>query len=137
MLRNLQLEQNCITDADVAELAEGLNTPRTKIRALIDFYSFLHNTPRGTYDIYFSDSITDHMLGSLKSAKLLCELLDVELGKPRKDGAVTVSMTSCTGLCERGPAILVNGAAIDHVDEKRGREIAELVNTEPAQFRVA
>jgi len=127
MLRNLQLEQNCITETDIAILADGLNTPRTKVQALIDFYSFLHNTPRGRYDIYFSDSITDHMLGSLESAKLLCNLLGVELGVPRNDGAVTVSMTSCTGLCERGPAVLVNGRAIDRVDEVRTREIAHLV----------
>ena len=129
MLRNLQLEQNCITDTDIAVLAEGLNTPKTKVQSLIDFYSFLHHTPRGRYDIYFSDSITDHMLGSRKSAQLLCDLLGVELGIPRADGTVTVAMTSCTGLCERGPAVLVNGTAIDRVDEARAREIADLVES--------
>ena len=129
MLRNLQLEQNHISDSDIAILADGLNTPRTKVQALIDFYSFLHNAPRGRYDIYFSDSITDHMLGSLDSANLICDLLGVELGVPRADGVVTVSMTSCTGLCERGPAVLVNGTAIDHVDEVRAREMADLINT--------
>jgi len=128
MLRNLQLEQNYISDSDIAELAEGLNTPRAKVQALIDFYSFLHNAPRGQYDIYFSDSITDHMLGSLSSARLLCDLLGVELGVPRSDGVVTVSKTSCTGLCERGPAVLVNGTAIDRVDETRAREMAKLVD---------
>jgi [NiFe] hydrogenase diaphorase moiety large subunit len=127
MLRNLQLERNHISDTDIAELADGLNIPRTKVQALIDFYSFLHNEPRGHYDIYFSDSITDHMLGSLDSAHLLCDLLGVELGVPRTDGFVTVSMTSCTGLCERGPAVLVNGTAIDRVDRDRAREMADLI----------
>ncbi len=127
MLRNLQLEQNHISDTDIAILADGLNTPRTKVQALIDFYSFLHNAKRGRYDVYFSDSITDHMLGSLDSANLICDLLGVELGVPRADGVVTVSMTSCTGLCERGPAVLVNGTAIDRVDEVRAREIADLI----------
>ena len=127
MLRNLQMEQNWITDSDTRILADGLNTPQTKVRALIDFYRFLHNEPRGRYDIYFSDSITDHMLGSRESADLLCDLLGVELGVPRADGTVTVSLTSCTGLCERGPAVLVNGTAIDRVDEERAREIAKLV----------
>jgi [NiFe] hydrogenase diaphorase moiety large subunit len=127
ILREVQLAQNVIRDADVEVIAESLNIPRTKIQALIDFYSFLHDKPRGTYDIYFSDSITDHMLGSRESARVLCEELGVEPGVPGEDGLACVDFTSCTGLCERGPAVLVNGIAIDRVDPPRAREIAALV----------
>lgn len=130
MLRNLQLEKNYVSSADIDVLAEGLNLPRTKISALIDFYSFLHRTPRGRYDIYFSDSITDHMLGSRDSAAALCAALGVQPGNPRPDGLVTIDFTSCTGLCERGPAILVNGIAIDRVDAARVQEIVKLVKNE-------
>ena len=47
MLRNLQLEQNVISAEDIAELSDTLNISKTKIKALIDFYSFLHDQPRG------------------------------------------------------------------------------------------
>ncbi len=127
MLRHLQLEQNIITSGDIHVLSESLNLPRAKINGLIDFYSFLHRRPRGRYDVYFSDSITDHMLGSREQANLLCELLGVELGQPSANGAVTVSLTSCTGLCERGPGVLVNGTAIDRMDDARTREMASLI----------
>ena len=127
ILRKLQLAQNHIKPTDIDIVAESLNLPRTKIHALIDFYSFLHNTPRGGYDIYFSDSITDHMLGSRESAAILCKELGVEPGIPDKDGLATVDFTSCTGLCERGPGVLVNGIAIDRVDVERAREMAALI----------
>ncbi|RZV35991.1 MAG: NADP oxidoreductase [Chromatiales bacterium] len=127
ILRKLQLAQNHIKATDIDIVAESLNLPRTKIHALIDFYSFLHNTPRGDYDIYFSDSITDHMLGSRASAAALCKELGVEPGIPDKDGLATVDFTSCTGLCERGPGVLVNGIAIDRVDVGRAREMAALI----------
>ncbi len=127
MLRKIQLAQNHISESDILTLAEGLNMPRTKVQALIDFYSFLHNEPRGQYDIYFSDSITDHMLGSREQAAKLCKKLGVEPGVPREDGVVTVAFTSCTGLCERGPAILVNGMAIDRMDDERIDEMAKLI----------
>jgi len=127
VLRKLQLEQNYIRESDVEAVAESLNLPRTKVRALIDFYSFLHDTPRGRYDIYFSDSITDHMLGSRDSAAVLCEELGVEPGVPGENGLATVDFTSCTGLCERGPAVLVNGIAIDRIDKGRAREMAALI----------
>ena len=130
MLRNLQLARNHIRGKDARALAEYLNVPFTKIQGLVDFYSFLHKEPRGKYDIYFSDSITDHMLGSRESAKVLCDALNVELGVPREDGLVTVATTSCTGLCECGPAVLVNGIAIERVDASRAREMAKLVRAE-------
>lgn len=127
VLRKLQLNKNHISASDIEAVAESLNLPRTKVHALIDFYSFLHTTPRGQYDVHFSDSITDHMLGSRESAAVLCEELGVRLGIPDKHGLCTVDLTSCTGLCERGPAVLVNGIAIDRVDKTRAREIAELI----------
>ena len=130
MLRGIQLTRNHISKSNIDALADSLNVPGTKIKALIDFYSFLHVQPRGVYDIYFSDSITDHMLGSRERAQQLCDELGIELGVPVPDGLVTVDLTSCTGLCERGPAILVNGIAIDRVDEERVSEIATLIKND-------
>ncbi len=130
MLRQLQMSQNYIKESDIETLAESLNFPRTKIRGLIDFYSFLHTHPRGRYDIYFSDSITDHMLGSRESARVLCAELGLEPGVPDAEGLATVDFTSCSGLCERGPAVLVNGIAIDRVDPDRAREMAALIKEE-------
>ncbi len=130
MLRDLQLARNVITGDDIAGLSKGLNLPHTKVQALIDFYSFLHNRPRGAYDVYFSDSITDHMLGSREAAQLLCDELNVQIGEPREDGRVTVSFTSCTGLCERGPAAIVNGMAIDRMTDERVWEMASLIENE-------
>ncbi len=127
ILRKLQLDKNFISDSDIEIVADSLNLPRTKLYALIDFYSFLHYRPRGNYDIYFSDSITDHMLGSRESAAVLCAELGITPGAPGKNALATVDFTSCTGLCERGPAILVNGIAIDRVDKERAREIARLI----------
>ena len=134
MLRNLQLQQNVIRKADISLLSDYLNLPETKIKALIDYYSFLHDEPRGRYDVYLSDSITDRMLGNQESATVLCEELGVELGVPRRDGLVTVSTTSCTGLCERGPAAIVNGFAIERVDAARAKAIAALIKAgEPVE----
>ena len=127
MLRNLQMQQNAITTDDIAELSDTLNIPKTKIKALIDFYSFLHEKPRGRYDVYISDSITDRMLGNQDSARVLCDELGVELGKPSGKGLATVSMTSCTGLCECGPAALVNGLAIRRLDVERAKTMSRLI----------
>jgi [NiFe] hydrogenase diaphorase moiety large subunit len=51
----------------------------------------------------------------------------VEQGRLSEDGLVSVDTTSCTGLCDQGPAILVNGRAIPRVTPERLERIAELI----------
>ena len=85
MLRNIQLSQHFISKQDIRQLSDALNMPSMKIVALIDFYRFLQDKPTGDYEIYFSNSITDQMLGSLELLELLCNLLDVVPGIVRDD----------------------------------------------------
>lgn len=128
ILRNLQLSQHYISQDDIKQLSESLGLAKMKIQSKIDFYRFLHDKYAGDYEIYFSNSITDQMLGSEELIQLLCELLFVKPGITREDNRVTVDTTSCTGLCEQGPAMLVNGYAIGNLDVVRVKKIAELVS---------
>jgi len=111
----------------IDRLASDLELPASHIRGVIAFYSFLHEMPRGDFDILFSDSITDHMQGSRELHRQLCERLGVASGQPRPDGRVTVDLTSCTGMCDQGPALLVNGLAVARLDAARIDTIAGLV----------
>jgi len=126
-LIRLQAEYSYISDQAISLLASELDIPLSEVRSVIDFYSFLHFKPRGHYDILFSDSITDHMLGSRELFDYLCGRLGVTDGETREDGRVTVGMTSCTGMCEQGPALLVNSLAINHLNTPRIEQIARLI----------
>ncbi len=110
-------------------LAERLQIPPVQILSLVDFYSFLHRQARGDFDIYFSDNITDRMFGSVSLFNSLCKNLGVEPGQPRADGRVTVDLTSCTGICDQGPALLINGLVISRLSEKRILKIAGLIES--------
>jgi [NiFe] hydrogenase diaphorase moiety large subunit len=118
-----------IPAAAVELLAEKLHIPSVQIYGVVDFYSFLHREARGDYDILFSDNITDRMFGSQELFDSLCKRLVVKPGVPRSDGRVTVDLTSCTGICDQGPAMLVNGRVVSRLDAKRIRTIAEMVET--------
>ncbi|MBS1201550.1 MAG: oxidoreductase, partial [Chromatiaceae bacterium] len=59
----------------VETLAAELDVTRAQARSAIAFYAFLHERPRGDYDILFSDNITDRMLGNRRLAGLLSERL--------------------------------------------------------------
>jgi [NiFe] hydrogenase diaphorase moiety large subunit len=108
----------------------GLGLTEAHIRGVIGYYSFLHDTPRGDFDVLFSDSITDHMLGSRSLLRDLSGRLGVETGVPRADGRVTVATSSCTGMCDQGPAMLVNGRAVTNLDTYRIQNIAALIENQ-------
>jgi [NiFe] hydrogenase diaphorase moiety large subunit len=127
ILREVQAQYFHISEQAAAYIAKQLDIPRTQITAVVEFYSFLSATPRGRYDIRFSDSITDQMLGKHALTDSLCQKLKTPLGTVRADGLVSIDNTSCTGLCDQGPAALVNGHAIGQLTPSRIDKIAELI----------
>ncbi len=124
-----EVEEACgwIPPEAIRRIGDGLSLPHAKIEGVASFYAFLHTTPRGRYRILFSDNITDRMLGSEALLERLCQSLWIERGKVSEDGLVSVDTVSCTGLCDQGPAMLVNGRAIGGLTERRVDEICELV----------
>lgn len=127
MLVDIQAAENWIAPDVVSLLATRLGIPRARIEGVAGFYSFLHTTPVGRYRILFSDNIIDQMLGSRALMDLMCSKLIVEPGRLSEDGLVSVDTTSCTGMGDQGPAILVNGRAITRLDHQRVNEICELI----------
>jgi [NiFe] hydrogenase diaphorase moiety large subunit len=125
--QQVQQQFSCVPRGAIPLIARELGTTAGHIVSLVSFYSFLHEIPRGDYAIYLSDSITDHMLGSRDLLNQLCLALGVTPGRPRLDGRVTVATTSCTGLCDQGPAALVNGQPLTRLTADRVGHIAQLV----------
>ena len=123
----IQQAYSFVPEAAIDALSAAMGVTRSRIRAAIDFYAFLHAEARGDFDILFSDNITDRMAGSEALRDQLCQRLGVTPEIPRADGRVTVGLTSCTGLCDQGPALLVNGLAVTALTPPRLAAIADLV----------
>ena len=118
--------------ATLTHIAAALGLPRARVEGVAGFYSFLYTQPVGRYRVLFSDNITDRMLGNAELLDALCRKLWIEPGHLSEDGLVSVTTTSCTGLCDQGPAMLVNGRAIGQLSHRRINEIAELIRQQRA-----
>jgi len=142
ILREAQEHYGHIHGDAIDYLAEQLKLPRAQIEGVVGFYSFLYLEPRGEYRVLFSDNITDRMLGNLDLMESLCSQLWVEAGKVSEDGLLSIATTSCTGMCDQGPAMLVNNIAINRLTQERINTIAELIRARvplaswPAEFFV-
>jgi [NiFe] hydrogenase diaphorase moiety large subunit len=127
MLIEVQEAEGWISPQAVAFLAHRLGVPSARVEGVAGFYSFLHTDRPCRYRILFSDNITDRMQGNLDLLDYLCSKLWVEPGRVSEDGLVSIGTTSCTGLCDQGPGLLVNGHAIPRMSRERADRISELV----------
>lgn len=118
-LVELQYRFQYIPQIAIDELSQSLKLSHGYIESVISFYTFLEIDP-GRYRLLFSDNITDQFSGNRDLQQQLMALVGDTEG-------VSVGFTSCTGLCDQGPAMLANGRAINHLDSSRIRQIAELV----------
>jgi [NiFe] hydrogenase diaphorase moiety large subunit len=142
ILREIQERCGWLSPEIIDALEAALKVPRAKIEAVAGFYSFLYTEPCGKYRVLFSDNITDRMLGNRALLERMTANLGVERGKTSADGLVSVDTTSCTGMCDQGPAMLVNGRAITRMTASRIDEICSLIRRQaslaswPAEYFV-
>ena len=129
ILREVQERIGWLPPAALTRIATLLGLTLANVRGVAGFYTFLHTEPVGAYRVLFSDNITDRMQGSEELMEEFCAQLWVEPGKVSEDGLVSVDRTSCTGLCDQGPGLLVNGRAIPAANRERLGQIRELILT--------
>src|SRR5271157_4290371 len=127
ILREAQEELDWISPETARAVAAGLGVPVTRIDCVVQFYSFLYDEPCGRYRILFSDNITYRMLGNRGLFEHMLKRLKLKRGEVSADGAVSVDLTSCTGMCDQGPALLVNNRPVTRMTARRVDEICDLV----------
>jgi len=130
ILRETQEALGWLSPPTLTAIAEGVNWPRARVEGTAAFYSFFHLQPRGRYCVLWSDNITDRMLGSRQLMAQMCEKLWLEPGRVSEDGLVSVNTTSCTGMCDQGPAMLVNYRTVTRMDKSRVDQMAELIRSD-------
>ncbi len=128
VLHALQQQFLYISDEAAREVAAHLGVPLSQVEAVVEFYSFLHKTPRGRFDILFSNCTScGHRAGGADLMAVLARRLGVAAGSTRADGLVSIGETSCIGMCDHGAALLVNGMPIVRLDAAMIDRIAALV----------
>lgn len=144
ILRESQAEQGWLSPQALSQITGALGLSLAQVQGVAGFYRFLHTGPVGAYRVLFSDNVTDRMLGSEALLAALCQRLGVVPGQVSADELVSVDRASCTGLCDQGPALLINHhQVVTRLDAARVAEMAELIRARvpvaqwpPAWFEV-
>jgi [NiFe] hydrogenase diaphorase moiety large subunit len=137
ILREVQQHTHWLPRPVLARVAAGVGLTPAVVEGVASFYRFLHLQPVGRVHLLWSDSVTDRLHGSRVLAHELCRRLGVAPGQVSADASVSVGFTSCTGLPDQGPALLVNHhQVLTRLDAERVAQLADLVRAQvpPAQW---
>jgi [NiFe] hydrogenase diaphorase moiety large subunit len=128
ILREVQEHTHWLPRDVLARIAAGVGLTPAIVEGVSSFYRFLHLQPVGQLHLLFSDNVTDRQAGCHELAAELCRRLGAKPGEVSADGLVSVGFTSCTGLPDQGPALLVNHhRVLTRMDFERIRQLADLV----------
>jgi len=128
ILREIQEHTGWLAPPVLAQVASGVGLTPAIVKGVASFYRFLYLRPVGRYHLLWSDNITDRMQGSRTLAQDLRRLLHVPQGGPSADGLASVGFTSCTGLGDQGPALLINQQhVVTRMDSQRLQALSGLV----------
>jgi [NiFe] hydrogenase diaphorase moiety large subunit len=131
VLHALQRQFLHISEEAVHEVAAHLDIPPSQVDAVVEFYSFLHKSPRGRLDILFSNCTScGYMADGEDLQVMLARRLGFVAGDTRADGLVSIGQTSCIGMCDHGASLLVNGMPVVRLDAGKIASIAALVEAE-------
>lgn len=89
-------------------VAEALDIHPVEVYSVASFYAFLHGAPEGRFVIRLCRTLSCDFAGKEAVAEALQKELGVGFDESTDDGLFTLEWASCMGMCDQGPALLVN-----------------------------
>ena len=124
ILLAVQEARRCITPATMDAIAEAVGLTRIAVEGVASFYSFLSLTPKGRVTIRLCDDIVDRFSGLDAVVAAFEAELGIKLGQTSADGAFSLELTPCIGLCDQAPAAMINDVVATKLTVERATAIA-------------
>jgi len=108
ILQELQKQYGHCSDYAMQAVADTLGLHPVEVHGVVSFYEFLTTEPQGRFVIRLCRTITCDLAGKDAIAQQLRNDLGVDFGRTTDDGMFTLCWANCLGMCDQGPAMLVN-----------------------------
>lgn len=123
ILQDIHRKHKYIPDFAQQEVARLLDIHPVEVYSVITFYSFLNTNPKGRNIVRLCQTITCDMAGKTGVAKALQRELGIKFGETTKDNKFTLEYVNCLGLCDQGPAVLINERVYQKVTPEKAVQI--------------
>ncbi|HSP89546.1 MAG TPA: NAD(P)H-dependent oxidoreductase subunit E, partial [Vicinamibacterales bacterium] len=119
ILQELQETHASVSDFAMQVVADELGIHPAEVYGVVSFYAFLHHEPRGRFQIRLCQTISCDLAGKARVARQLENELGIRFGETTPDGRFSLEWASCLGMCDQGPALLVNDRVYTRVSPER------------------
>jgi [NiFe] hydrogenase diaphorase moiety large subunit len=125
ILQEIQKTHYYVSDYAMQVVADLLKIHPSEVYGVVSFYSFLSEKPQGRFIIRLCRTITCDMAGKDNVARQLENDLGIRFGETTSDGMFSLQWANCLGMCDQGPAMLVNERVYTHVTPDKVNGILE------------
>ena len=125
ILQAIQKRYFCISEFAMQVVADTLGIHPVEVNSVVSFYSFLDTKPKGQFVIRLCQTISCMMKGTDRVARQLENDLGIKFGATTPDGKFTLEWANCLGMCDQGPAMLVNDRVYTGVTPESVHDILE------------
>ncbi len=125
ILQEVQRQYCHISDYAMQVVADLLDIHPVEVYGVVSFYSFLDHRSKGQFVIRLCQTISCDMQNKDRVARQLENDLGIAFGETTPDGKFTLEWANCMGMCDQGPAMLVNDQVFTRVTPDKVHEILE------------
>ncbi len=125
VLQDVMDDFGYLTGEVLVEISRSMGISIGEIHGVASFYHFINTDKVGTYVIRLCKTISCDMQGKKKVEAALEKELGIKFGQTTTDGMFTLQHTNCLGMCDQGPAMMVNRAMFTKVSPERALQIVD------------
>jgi NADH:ubiquinone oxidoreductase subunit E len=125
ILQEVQRRHLRISEYAMQVIADLLDIHPVEVYSVVSFYSFLGEQPQGQFVIRLCRTITCDMAGKSQIARQLENDLGIRFGQTTPDGKLSLHWANCLGMCDQGPAMLVNDQIFTGITPEKVHSILE------------
>ncbi|MCF8435271.1 MAG: NADH-quinone oxidoreductase subunit NuoE [Ignavibacteriales bacterium] len=123
ILQDIQKQHSYISDYAQQEVARLLDIHPVEVFSVISFYAFLNSSPKGRNIVRLCQTITCDLAGKKNVASAIERELGIKFGQTTPDNKITLEYANCLGMCDVGPAMIVNDRVYYKLDPEKAVSI--------------
>ena len=108
ILQEIQKKHRYISEYAQQEVARQLRIHPVEVYSIVSFYGFLNSEPKGRNIVRLCRTITCDMKDKESIEKAIERELGIKMGETTEDKKFTIEYANCLGLCDEGPAMVIN-----------------------------
>jgi [NiFe] hydrogenase diaphorase moiety large subunit len=125
VLQDLQRRHTTISDFAMQVLADELGIHPAEVYGVTSFYAFLRQPARGQFIFRLCRTISCELAHKSRVARQLENDLGIAFGETTDDGRFGLEWANCLGMCDQGPALLVNERVYTRVTPEQVHQIID------------